>query len=484
MAMWIDRVPAADVSDRFLSAEYHDPRYRELERQLRETAKCRTVSELAKSLFQGWSPKGGVKGDAGVPAIKTKNLSSCTVSYAMDCADATGLKVPKRAWAQHGDIYVLRCAHHPRYLGKDIGRYDRYHPNKPFITEKIIVARDVGARADDGYVAAFLQTNLGYQQIQRRLGGLTANYTPHDFGSVVVPLPERRVQIYIGERIRLAELCRRSASTLRSEALERFDDLLCVAAFQPGDARTNLIEATGLTQRLTGEFYLPRYFALQQHLESIGVPIEPLRSLLRSDPVRSSTPKRDAEANVPCILTSDIDPDEIRWRHSSLQITKSVHDDHKGRLQPNDVVYTSVGPPVGEAAVVLGQFLPMAAGGDVSILRHGKNLHPGYLALYLNSVFGQMQNDRYARGIRQRRVYPEDVGAFLVPMLDWADQEFIGGRILRQQQLNEVAADLVAGATADVEALVEGTLDVDAILAGELRAPTADDIPELAEDTA
>ena len=39
--------------------------------------------------------------------------------------------------------------------------------------------------------------------------------------------------------------------------------------------------------------------------------------------------------------------------------------------------------------------------------------------------------------------------------------------------------DLVNRAKADVEALVEGTLDVDAILAGKLEAPTAKDIPEL-----
>jgi hypothetical protein len=40
---------------------------------------------------------------------------------------------------------------------------------------------------------------------------------------------------------------------------------------------------------------------------------------------------------------------------------------------------------------------------------------------------------------------------------------------------------LVEDAKADVEALIEGTLDVEAILAGTVKAATADDIPELAE---
>lgn len=41
---------------------------------------------------------------------------------------------------------------------------------------------------------------------------------------------------------------------------------------------------------------------------------------------------------------------------------------------------------------------------------------------------------------------------------------------------------LVGEAKADVEALLEGDLDVEAILRGKLMAPTADDIPSLAEE--
>jgi hypothetical protein len=233
---------------------------------------------------------------------------------------------------------------------------------------------------------------------------------------------------------------------------------------------------------LTGEFYLQRYFELETHLDSLNVPVKPIRRLLRSDIIRSSTPERSDDAPIRCILTSDIDPYEIRWRSPSLRTSQAIHDRHSGQLSVYDVVYTSVGPPVGEAALVLPQYLPMAVGGDVSIMRHGHDLHPGFLALYLNSVFGQMQNDRYSRGIRQRRVYPEDIGSFLMPVFSSKDQAYIGERVVRHQVLNELAIDLVNEAKADVEMLIEGTLDVNAILGGRLKAPTADDIPELAED--
>ena len=333
------------------------------------------------------------------------------------------------------------------------------------------------------FVLAFLLSDIG-QLLKRRWvsNSVVSWIDPHSFRSFLIPVPTRRVQNYIGKKVELAERCRHRSAKLRAEASSLFDERLRIADFHQVGRLTNVIAARTLTDRLTSEFYLPRYFALESHLADLGVPVRPIGSMLRNDIIRSSTPARTEDAPIPCILTSDIDPHEIRWRNPSLRVTQAVHDTHSGHLEAHDVVYTSVGPPVGEAAVVLPQFLPMAVGGDVSILRHGTDLHPGFLAFYLNSVFGRMQNDRYSRGIRQRRVYPEDIGSFLVPVLSTEDQTYIGERIIRHHSLNEAAVDLVNKAEADVDALLEGTLDVDAILAGRVTALTAEDIPELTED--
>ncbi len=317
------------------------------------------------------------------------------------------------------------------------------------------------------YLAAYLSSRQGTAWRSRLRTNTTVEFIGNDeLRAVPVLLPDHRVQDYIGAKVELAERYCNQSAALCAEAGSRFNERLRTDGFHAGRALTNIIAARTLTDRLTSEFYLPRYFALEAHLASLGVPVKPIRSLLRRDVIRSSTPERTEDALVPCILTSDIDPHEIRWRNPSLRVTQREHDAHSGRLEARDVVYTSVGPPDGEAAVVLPQCLPMAVGGDVSILRHGTDLHPGFLALYLNSVFGHMQNDRYSRGIRQRRVYPEDIGSFLVPVLSTKDQTYIGERIIRHHLLNEAAVDLVNEAKADVEALLEGTLDVDAVLTG------------------
>jgi type I restriction enzyme S subunit len=412
----------------------------------------------------------------GVPLIRGTDLRSMSVTL------ESAVRVPrtyldkfKKARVQPGDLLMLA-------KGASIDRPDSiamYPSSGPeaLANGSIFVMRPDPKKVNTHFLLGYLASD--FLLLQKRRVSTNTGALYNDIGSIsgfLVPLPERQVQDYIGAKVELAERCRGLADRLRGEANDRFSQLLDTRSFRPTRFLTNLIDTRQLSERLTSQFYLPRYFDLDAHLRSLGLPVTPVARVLRERIIRSSTPERTEDGAVPCILTSDIDPHEIRWRQPSLRVTPSVHDGHGGRLEPMDVVYTSVGPPVGEAAVVLKEFLPMAVGGDVSILRHSEALHPGFLSLFLNSVFGQMQNDRYSRGIRQRRVYPEDIGAFLIPVLSRDDQAFIGDRVVRYQALSERAVDLVNEAKADVKALIEGALDTKAILSGRLKPPTEEEV--------
>jgi type I restriction enzyme, S subunit len=473
-------VTSKDLRHR-LDADFYRPEYLSIDhRAAAHGLPLRPVVALSSLVTDG-THKTPAYVDSGVPFLSAKNIAGGFVNASsghkyVSANEFTQLK----RWncAPEADDVLVAKSGSIGSAGLARGAYPEYA-----VFESVAIIRPRGVRPS--YLSAFLNSRLGQLQIRRHSKGAVIRHLHlEDLREVDVPLPDQRVQDYIGAKIELAERCRSRAGGLRAEAVSRFDALLKLPAFRPGHELTNVIEASALTDRLSGEFYLPRYFALDAHLASLAVPVKPVSSLLRSDILRSFTPERSDDAPVPCILTSDIDPHDIRWRSPSLRVTQSVHDGHAGRLAARDVVYTSVGPPVGEAALVLPQFLPMAAGGDVSILRHGDDLHPGFLALYLNSVFGQMQNDRYSRGIRQRRVYPEDIGSFLIPVFSPEDQEYVGERIVRHQVLNELAVDFVNEATADVEALIEGTLDVDGIFSAKIESPAEGTIPELSEANA
>ena len=278
------------------------------------------------------------------------------------------------------------------------------------------------------------------------------------------------------KKIDLSEQIKNVSNKYFAEAIELFDKLYDVNSFHPDYSSSNFVEGVAITNNLNSQFYLPRYFDMENHLRLQGFPVSNIKDLLRDSIIRSSTPQRTNECLIPCILTSDIDPYEIRHTNPSLYITKQTHENHSGKLEQYDVVYTSVGPPVGEAALILREYQPIAVGGDVSILRTNENLHPGYLTLFLNSIFGKMQNNRHARGIRQRRVYPENIGDFYILRLSKDDQNFIGERVIRYQCLNKLSHNYLTEAKSDVEALIEGKLDTDSILSGKFKAPTWEDI--------
>ena len=177
------------------------------------------------------------------------------------------------------------------------------------------------------YLAAYLSSRQGTAWRSRLRTNTTVEFIGNkELRAVPVPLPDRRVQDYIGAKVELAERYCNHSAALCAEACSRFNERLRTDRFHAGRALTNVIADRTLTDRLTSEFYLPRYFALETHLASLGVPVKPMRSLLRDDITRSSTPERTGDAPVPCILTSDIDPHEIRWRNPSLRVTQQVHD--------------------------------------------------------------------------------------------------------------------------------------------------------------
>jgi hypothetical protein len=64
----------------------------------------------------------------------------------------------------------------------------------------------------------------------------------------------------------------------------------------------------------------------------------------------------------------------------------------------------------------------------------------------------------------------------LVPVVEETDQ--LGESMKRRQLLAKEASRLITEAKTDVEALIEGTLDIDAILSGKVKPPTWETVTE------
>jgi len=459
-----------------LDSRYYSPQYLEDDELLNsENFDKKTIGQMAALVKDGpggWAFKANEYTTEGVPVIRASDLVN-----GLDLSNAVYMTDEK-----HQELKQSEC------LPGDLVISVRGTPGRAAIVPDSVEKANLNAavvrvRLKDKwtkhghYISAFLNSPFGRRVTERIANGAVQNnINLTEVRSIPVPIPDQIIQEYIGQKIELSEQIKGVSNKYFAEAVELFDKLYGVGSFHPDFSSSNFVEGFAITNNLNSQFYLPRYFDMENHLQSQGFPVSNIKDLLRDSIIRSSTPQRTNERLIPCILTSDIDPYEIRHACPSLYITKQTHENHSGKLEEYDVVYTSVGPPVGEAALILKEYQPIAVGGDVSILRTDENLHPGYLTLFLNSIFGKMQNDRHARGIRQRRVYPENIGDFYILRLSKDDQCYIGERVIRYQCLNELARKYLTEAKSDVEALIEGKLDADAIMSGKLKAPTWEDI--------
>lgn len=360
-----------------------------------------------------------------------------------------------------------------------IGRASLYISNdKATVDNHVTIIRTNPNQLSEGLLTAFLNSKYGIALSNFGTTGSTGQLelSKGKISSFKVPLPPQGLQKYVGDKCKLATVVRIEGEKSLTQAIKMFNDILSVGDIDFATSQYSWTKGENIFDRITSQFYLPRYFDLEEHLRGLGHAIVRMSKMLRRSPIRTSTPERDSSAKIPCLLTSDIDPQDIRINQPSLWVTESTHSRHAGKLEEYDVIYSSVGPPVGEAAIVLPEYLPACVGGDVSVIRTNGDAHPGFVCLYLNSIFGQMQNDRYSRGIRQRRVYPSDIENFLIPKIDDKDQAAIGGLVIKYQRLKDASSKLIDKAVSDAEKLIEGELDTDAIMSGKLKAPTWEDI--------
>ena len=490
MGSWADVIDTGELNFEFLRAEYYAPEYRRLELAIRSQREYTALGSLVKELFQGWSPRGGVKGDAGIPAIKVKSLSGYGLEYEMDRVDVDLKDVPDRAWAKKGDIYVIRCAHHPRYIGLSIDNYLGFFPETPFITEKIIVARGIEDRANASYVTTFLRTRFGYEQVQRRLGGLTANYTPRDFGTLLVALPDRRIQDYIGAKVELAERCRaeafkawKEATSLLSQTMgvsmneETFaprnpQDISAsgyrVASVDPAIARVNHSRITGY---IGAQFFHPRRAKALIILEQSDLPTKRLAELANRFAERISAADLQMHG-YPYVGLANID-----------SITGFITDDGSGdisgtcaRFQAGDILFSKLRPYLNKVTIC-PDHIPHGAGStELVVYRAKQSIDPYFLFFILKSPLVLNQVTNITSGSTHPRIDPDLIDDVLIPLPEDGLQRRIGDYTRKTLRLLHTASTLVVEAKSDIEALIEGTLDTNVILSGKLKPPTWEDI--------
>jgi hypothetical protein len=225
---------------------------------------------------------------------------------------------------------------------------------------------------------------------------------------------------------------------------------------------------------MDAEFYQAKYVEVEQILRSGSW--QHLRDLVEP-PVKGVQPEYDPKGTVPAVTVTSIDPNRIDVMLASKVSVTFASTNLRARANPGEVLITVTGPPLGEAAVVRRHHCPLVISSHVARLRPKSSFqYASYLAAVLNSPIGSSQVYRHCKGIRQKELYPDDLLNFVIPSLDLDIVIAIDTLGHVADFMEYEASKLVDEAKVNVESLIAGELEIDAIAAGRIVPPTWEDV--------
>ncbi|MBF6125053.1 hypothetical protein [Nocardia brasiliensis] len=334
------------------------------------------------------------------------------------------------------------------------------------------------------FVLAYLLSDTG-QLLKRRWvsNSVISWIDPHSFRRFQIPVPDRRIQDYIGAKVELAERCRAVASREREELGTE------LATFYEGcphdtlsSSLTTMVAPAEINgSRLDAWYHQRRFITLTEWLRRNPAFVE-LGKVASLSSGRWS-PGAHGQSTFRYIEISDVDSSTGHVSHSEVPVENAPSRARK-LLRGFDVLVSTVRPNRGVVGLVPDSLDGAVATTGFAVVRAASKTDAFFLLAVLRHPASTAQLMRCNTGSAYPAIEESVLPQISIPGAKPATRKNLGARELRRTTLLQTAVDLVAQAKTDVEALIEGTLDVHAILAGKLKPPTADDILELAEDDA
>ena len=481
-----------------LTAEFYRREYSDLEDQLDRSGHKFVVLGKLGRLFTGpfgsKLPASLYDTPDGVPLLRVQNIGDLF----LDERDLA--RIPRGV---HDDIHRSKLEPGDLALAKAgrLGALSRIpdHMGECNITQHIVGVNLRSEKVRGSYLAAFFLSRFGRFQLKRQgIGTLIKYLGVEETRATKVVLPDPRIQDYIGAKVELAERCRAASARIWQSATEILADALGVplspdpfevlsttgisapgyevASVRPVIAR---VEPRRLSGYIGAQFFSPRRAKATLVIERSGLRVKRLAGLADRFVKRIQADELQ-RLGLTYIGLAQIDS-------TTGYISDTSDEQPTGSstgFSARDILFSKLRPYLNKVAIC-PDHLEQAAGSTELVtyrVKTGVDVDPFYLFFVLKSPLVLNQVIDITSGSTHPRVDPGLIDAVLVPLVQTSTQKRIGESIQTSLETMRRATLLVGEAKADVEALLEGDLNVDAILRGRVKAPTADDVPSLAEE--
>jgi hypothetical protein len=308
------------------------------------------------------------------------------------------------------------------------------------------------------YLTVYLNTQFGIGQIKRRaMRSINqANVSAAEVRKILIPLIDLTVQQQIASIINSAfEKLKQSDSEFET-ARQRVEKELRLneVSFDRATGFGVPLSEVENSLRIDAQHYEPRYKMLIKHLGNFQP--QQVRSI-RTVNRRGEQPIYFRTGPIDVINSQHLSATHIKYNElqkTSMDEFVAVPDAH---VQKNDLLVYTTGAYVGRTNVYLRN-TPAMASNHVNMLRLKADIDAAYMAVVFQSIVGQFQTKKHARGTAQAELYPFDIDKFIVPLLDTDIQKEIGDGVRRSLACKEQAHQMIEEAKVRVEQIVNSLI--------------------------
>ncbi len=302
------------------------------------------------------------------------------------------------------------------------------------------------------FVWAFLQSKFGRFQIERfTTGQVQTHLSLKKMKKLRIPLVSNHIEVeeivkrFVESKIAVKKLYTHAKQILESElGLDklRFDKPMGYTAW---------FSELEVSRRTDAHHYQPIFAQLQKHLAKF--PIKRIREISLYNR-RGIQPIYVENGSYAVVNSQHLGPKHINY--DGLQKT-TLHDFNsspEAHIQSNDLLIYTTGAYIGRTNVYLDD-IPAFASNHVNILRLSPDIDHAYMAIVFQSIIGQFQTQKHARGSAQAELYPADIDKFVVPLLSSNKQQEIGNLVRESLSKQRESSQLLNQAKSRVEQLIE-----------------------------
>ena len=310
------------------------------------------------------------------------------------------------------------------------------------------------------YLAAFLNTQYGIQEIRRRARQSInqTNVNPEEVKAIEIPLLKREFQ-------ENARRCYEKAHQLRKDASKKYDEAEAFFARKmdmdyfklKDDSNTiKLLSASFKTfGRLDAEYYQPKYDALFETLSRFKcAKLGGANGLVNI--TKSIEPGSEAyvEEGIPFVRVSDVSRFELS--EPEIKLRSDILPNPEVLFPQKDTILLSKDGSVGIAYKVETPMSVITSGALLHLkIRDKLTILPDYLTLVLNSPIVQLQAEQDSNGAIIQHWKPSEIENVIIPILEMDLQKEIAAKVQESFTLRKQSKQLLEYAKQAVEIAIE-----------------------------